>query len=146
MFDDLTEPLLSMVALTLTVCLLIVAAMAAIGRDRDGVRGGLAFAGTAAVICVLTQFDETIGWVGVGLFVATMFGWYALSIGANFVLWFAVSLAVAGALVLAIYVLFDKWLGLPIVISPLITLGVFRFVIWLRGRGSTYGAADLAPA
>src|SRR5919112_5602947 len=76
MFDDLTEPLLSMVALTLVVCLLLVVAMAAIGRDRDGIRVGLVFAAVFAVVCVVTQIEEVLGWVLLTLFIALLFGGY----------------------------------------------------------------------
>jgi hypothetical protein len=124
MFDDLTEPLLSMIALTLTVCLLLVSAMAAIGRDREGMRVGLAFAAAFAIICVLTQITPILGVVGLAVLYGTLFGWFAQSQGRPFAVWFAVSF----------------------LFGPIVAFLVYRLIIWLRGRGSTYGAADLAPA
>ena len=124
MFEDLTDPLLSMIALTLTVCFLMVSAMAAIGRDRDGVRVGLCFAAAFAAIMVLTQIVPVLGVVGLAAVYGTLFGWYAQSQGRSFLVWGAVAF----------------------VLGPILAFVIYKLRIWLQGRGSTYGAADLAPA
>jgi hypothetical protein len=95
---------------------------------------------------LLTQVEEALGWAALSLFLGAMLGGYVQSQGSSFLMWAGVSVICGLLLVLIIKGLFGDWVGAPVLAGPLVALGLYRFAIWLRSRGSTYGARDLAPA
>src|SRR3954464_3589846 len=91
-FESLNHPTLSRVLIVLTICLVIVVAFAAIGRDKEGVRGGGVLAAICLLICVAANLSLLLGWLLVEVATAALFACWAQYEGRSFWLWFGVAL------------------------------------------------------
>jgi membrane-bound ClpP family serine protease len=118
LFESLNNPMLSRVFLVLTICLLIIIAFAAIGRDKDGVRVGAVLAAICAVICVVANQSLGLGWVLVDVSFAILFASWAQTEGHSFWVWF----------------------GVAFVFGWIIALIAIKVAGWLKQRGDTYAA------
>jgi hypothetical protein len=123
-FDSISHPALAGAFATLTICVLIVVALAAIGRDHESVRVGAVIAVICAVVCATANLSVPLGWLEVDALFAVLLASWAQSQGRRFWVWFAVAL----------------------IFGWLIALIAIKVADWLERRGDTYGAGVPSPA